>query len=70
MSMYALRESFRDLLDRIEFEQPVFTVPVQRPAANADRFRNPCQQARLRRRARRMDGVSNGDSAGWSLRTW
>ena len=69
MSIHALKMSFRDLLDRMEFEMPVVDVSVKRPAANADRFRNAGQQASLRRRTRRMDGVQRGN-VGWSVRTW
>lgn len=70
MSMYALRKSFLDLLDRMEFEQPVVSIPAPRKAANADRFANTEQLARLRRRARRMDGVLQNNNAGWNIRTW
>ena len=70
MSMYALKMSFRDLLDRMEFEQPVVTIPVSRKAANAARFKDAGEQSRLRRRERRMDGMLHGGNAGWSVRTW
>ena len=70
MSMNALRKSFRELLDRIEFEQPVVNIPVNREAANADRFTKPGQQASLRRRARRMGGALQNGSVGWGVRTW
>ena len=70
MSMYALKMSFRDLLDRMEFEQPVVTIPASRKAANAGQFEDAGKQSRLRRRARRMDGMLQSGNVGWSVRTW
>jgi hypothetical protein len=68
--MYALRMSFRDLLDRLEFEQPVVTIPASRKAANAGLFKDAGKQSSLRRRARRMNGMSQSGNVGWSVRTW
>jgi hypothetical protein len=68
--MYALKMSFRDLLDRMEFEHPVVTIPASRKAANADAFKNAGEPSRLRRRMRRMDGMQRSGNVGWSVRTW
>ena len=70
MSMYALKMSFRDLLDRMEFEQPVVTIPASRRAANAGQFKDGGKQSRLRRRARRIGGMLQNGNVGWSVRTW
>ena len=70
MSMYALKMSFRDLLDRMEFEQPVVTIPASGKAANAGQFKDAGKQSHLRRRARRMGGMLQSGNVGWSVRTW
>ena len=70
MSIYALKMSFRDLLDRMEFEQPIVTIPASRRAANAGQFKDAGKPSRLRRRMRRMGGMLQSGNAGWSVRTW
>lgn len=65
-----LVRTYRELTGQVETIQPLVTVPVSRPAANASRFVNSEMQARRQRRQRRLGRSGQNGVSGWSIRTW
>jgi len=70
MLMNSIRKSYRDLTSRTELVQPIVTVPVTRPAANASGIGQSEMQARRQRRERRMERAGQHASSGWTVRAW
>ena len=70
MLINTIKKSYRDLISRTELVQPIVSVPVTRPAANANGFVQSEMQARRQRRERRMDRVLQQASMGWKVRAW
>jgi len=68
--MKTLIETYRDVTGQIVPNQTVTTVPVQRSAANANRWINEETKGRRQRRQRRMDRTFSHPVGGWSVRTW
>ena len=65
-----LVRTYRELTGAVETIQPLVTVPVNRPAANANRFVNTEMQARRHRRQRRLGRSAQYGVSGWSVRAW
>ncbi len=70
MLINTIKKSYREMIGHIDPVQPIVTVPVSRPAANASTFGQSEMQARRQRRERRMERVGQHDSFGWRVRAW
>lgn len=74
MLMQTLLETYRDVTRQLTRNEPVTTVEVRRPAANAgqwaSRWINEATQPRRLRRQRRMERAGNRPISGWTVRTW
>lgn len=70
MLMNRIRRSYRELLRNTETEQPIVTVSITRPAANAGNYSDAEKQAQLLRRVRRSNRVAPSTNVGWKVRAW
>ena len=70
MLINSIKKSYREMIGHIDPIQPIVTVPVIRPAANASGFGQSEMQARRQRRERRMDRAGQHASSGWKVRAW
>jgi hypothetical protein len=70
MLINRLKRSYREVLSQVEPVQAIVTVPVIRPAANANNFSQSEMQARRQRRERRLARASQYVSGGWTMRAW
>ena len=69
MFMKILRETERDATRRLVPGETVTTVPVERTAANANRWIDNSAQAHRLRRQRRMARALRRMFGAWSVRT-
>jgi len=70
MLIDTLMDSYRELTGQVVAAQPVVTIPMVRPAANADSFAKTAMQARRHRRQRRLERNGTHGINGWTIRAW
>jgi hypothetical protein len=70
MLIEKLKNAYQEWAGQVVAVQPVVTVPVSRPAANAPRYTKSEMQARRLRRQNRQQRATPHGIHGWSVRTW
>jgi hypothetical protein len=70
MLMKNIRNVYREITGRIVPAEPVTSLPIHRPAANADDFVKAEMRARRLRRQSRMERCKSNGIGGWTVRTW
>jgi hypothetical protein len=70
MLMNTIMKTYREITGQVETAQPIETLPITEPAANAGRFAKAGMQARRQRRLRRQVTATRRVNHGWSVRAW
>ena len=70
MLMKMLRDSYREITEGLAYSDPIATVTVRQPAANASQFADNSSKKRPQRRRSRLNTGMTTNLRGWSVRSW
>lgn len=70
MLMHTIMKTYREMTGQVEAAQPLETLPITQPAANAGSYEKAGMQARRQRRLRRQVTATRRVNHGWSVRAW
>lgn len=70
MLMDTIVKTYREMTGQVETAQPVVTLPIAQPAANAGSFDKAEMQIRRQRRMRRQVRAARRINHGWTVRAW